>query len=377
MLYLDYAATAPIDPEIARGLLERFETHFGNPKSHHGAGRHARGLLDEARAELATMIGAQPGQLLFTGGGTEAIGLAVLGSAGDKPAHIAFSSVEHNASRHAAGFLRDRLGWTVSEIPVDALGQVLPEAVEATITPETRIVSVMMVNNEVGAINDIAAIARVVRRVAPRAKLVVDGVQGFAKLPVNVAEMDADLFAFTAHKIHGPKGVGALYARRPEALRPVFQGGGQEAGVRGGTQSAPLAWAFAEAAKRYVDDRHAMGAKGQAYFNMLRQRVPDLQLVGPEFGADRASTIVSVHLPYLPSGPLLEGLAQAGLCCSAGSACKGTGGDKFSPVLAAMGRDDAGAYLRFSIGRPTTDDELAKAADIFADVVADLSEVYR
>ena len=375
MLYLDHAATTPIDPDIRAGMMARFATHFANPSSKHEPGRRARSELEAARRSLASVIGASPDQILFTGGGTEALGLAVLGSAGDQPARVAISAVEHAAVSESAYWLKERLGWQVDVLDVDADGRVQAQTVEAVVDANTRIVAVMLVNNEVGTINDLAAIVAVVRRQAPRAKIVVDAVQAFAKLPLAVDQLGVDLIAFTSHKIHGPKGIGALWVKQPASLRPVFRGGGQEAGVRGGTQSAPLAWAFAEAAQRQLSAEK--NGLGEALYTAMKNRVPDLELVGRPFGAERAPHIVAVHVPGIPTGPLLNALIEDGVCCSAGSACTRSARQDFSKVLTAMGRGpDEGAFLRFSVGRTTTPAEIDLGAERFAHCVAELRDVY-
>jgi len=375
MLYLDHAATTPIDEAIRAGMLERFETRFANPSSAHGLGRQARKELEHARHRIAELIGAESGQIVFTGGGTESLGLAVLGSAGDAPARIAISSVEHSAISESAYWLKERLGWQLDEMPVDELGVLRPQTVAQMVTSQTRIVAVMMVNNEVGAINDLASIAQIVRRQAPRAKIIVDAVQAFAKLPLDVGALDVDLMAFTSHKIHGPKGIGGLWARNVSALRPVFLGGGQEAGLRGGTQCAVLAWGFGEASDLQSQaPKHELGRR---CFELLKSAVPDLELIGPDFGALRAPHICSVHVPGIPTGPLLNSLSEAGVCCSAGSACTRSSRQDFSKVLLAMQRSpEEGAFLRFSVGRTTVEAELAQAATIFGQCVAELRAVY-
>ena len=375
MLYLDHAATTPIDDEIRAGLMERYQTHFANPSSKHLPGRKARQELEASRQRIARVIGAQADEIIFTGGGTESLGLAILGSAGEVPARIAISSVEHSAVSESAYWLEERLGWQVDVLPVNSIGQVTPETVADMVTQKTRLVGLMMVNNESGAVNDIAAITKVIRRQAPRAKIIVDAVQAFAKMPIDVGELDIDLMAFTSHKIHGPRGVGGLWARKVAALRPVFRGGGQEAGLRGGTQCAALAWAFAEAAVR--QQQAAPCQLGEKLFDRFQALVPELQLIGPLFGAERAAHICSVFVPEVPTGPLLNALSGAGVCCSAGSACTRSDRQDFSKVLLAMQRSpEEGAFLRFSVGRTSTEEELEQAAHIFAQCVEELRVVY-
>ena len=375
MLYLDHAATTPIDQDILVGLIARYQTDFANPSSKHALGRRARQELEHARRRIASVIGAQSEQILFTGGGTEALSIAVLGSAGDQPGRIAVSAVEHAAISESAYWLEERLGWQVDRLPVNRLGLVEPESVAQVVGDKTRIVAVMMVNNEVGAINDLRAISAIVRAQAPRAKIIVDAVQAFAKMQIDVRSLDIDLMAFTSHKIHGPKGIGALWARSFDALRPVLRGGGQEAGLRGGTQCASLAWGFAEAS-----ERQAAASKqrfGEQLFERLQEAAPEVQLVGPEFGHDRAPHICSIHVPGVPTGPLLNALVEAGVCCSAGSACTRSARQDFSTVLAAMRRHpEEGAFLRFSVGRTTTEEELEEAARRFRTCLLELRTVY-
>lgn len=379
-IYLDHAATCPVDPEVAQGLAERQLTAFGNPSSSHPAGRAARQVHDAARVRLARLLGGRPDEVVFTGGGTEAIGLAMLGTAGTSPGHVAYSAVEHACVVANAARLVERSGWRSTVIPVDGWGRVTPEAVVGCIDARTRLVAVMLANNEIGTVNDIAAIARVVRQQSPRARLVVDAVQAFGKLDFSARRLDADCVAVTAHKLHGPVGIGALWTRVP--IAPVYGGGGQEGGRRSGTQSAPLAWAFAEAAARQRADMGRITALRDQLWADLRQRLPDARLTGapiePGDALDpppaRLGNNLHLCVPGVPGGPLLNALSAAGLCASAGSAC---GKGRFSTVLRALGRSaDDGAYLRLTPGRFTTAAEIERAAQIIATAAAELRAVY-
>ncbi len=371
MIYLDHGATTPLDPHVREALPERYATLWGNPASGHAIGRAAAAALREARERLAGQLGGRPESLLFTGGGTESLYLAILGSAGATPGRVALSAVEHPAVVEAAAEL-GRRGWEVDEIPVDEAGRITPDAVRECVGERTRIVCAMMANNEVGTLNDVAGVARAVRERSPRARLVVDAVQAFAKVPFAVDALDVDCVAITAHKLHGPKGVGALWTR--SRLQPVMKGGGQEAGIRGGTQSAVLTWAFAEAAARHPADMPRVGALRDRLWAALRAAVPEATLTGCAPGAERLANNLHVCVPGLPGEPLLNALSAAGVCVSAGSAC-GTG--KFSRVLAAMGRRDSdGAYLRLTPGRFTTEAEVEEAARLFAGAVTELRAFY-
>lgn len=371
MIYLDNGATTPVDPAIVDGLSSRYRALFGNPSSLHGPGRAARAALEEARATLAAVIGAEPGALIFTGGGTEAVGSAIIGSAGRGPGRILISAVEHAGVVQSARWLAEHRGWQVDVVPVDAEGRCSAAAVAERLDSDVRIVAVMLANNEVGTINPIGAIADAVRRAAPRARLVVDAVQAVGKIPVDVRALGADHVALTAHKLHGPKGIGALWSARP--FEPILKGGGQEAGLRGGTQSAPLAWAFATAAACHLADMPRITALRDRLWAALCD-LDGITLNGAPIGAGRLGNNLHVCVAGLPSEPLLNALSEAGLCASAGSAC---GKGRFSGILAAMGRAASdGAFIRLTPGRFNTAAEIDRAAEIFRDAVDMLRRAY-
>lgn len=376
MIYLDNAATTQMDPEIATGLAERSFSAFANPSSPHVAGRQARRLLDESRERLATSLGAGSEEILFTGGGTESLVLAVLGSAGQKAQRIAISAVEHPAVRTSAEALRDRLGWQIDVVPVDGEGKVEPATLAEHLGPETRIVALMMANNEVGTISDLPALSEVIRRKSPRAKFITDAVQALGKTAVKVGDLGVDLLAATAHKLHGPKGVGLLWSNNLQALRPLTAAGGQEQGIRGGTQSAPLAWGFAEAVERMeASDHRSMQARSEVMFSRLQAGIPDLRLNGAAFGPDRLCHLLSLTLPSVPGQPLLNALSNHGVCVSSGSAC--SSGKAFSRTLDQMGRSpDEGGVIRMALSRFNSDEELAQAAEIFIQQAQELRSVY-
>ena len=372
VIYLDNGATTPIAADVLDGLATRQRTLFGNPSSLHAPGRAAKACLDDARGTLARVIGAQPDRLVFTGGGTESLGMAILGNAGETPGTIVISAVEHGSVREAAQWLCVHRGWTLSEVAVDEVGRCSAEAVSDHLTADVRLVCVMLANNEVGTINPIADIAAEVRRYAPRARLVVDAVQAVGKIPVDVTALGADHVALTAHKLHGPKGIGALWSARD--FQPILKGGGQEFGLRGGTQSAPLAWAFATAAAAHLADMPRITALRDRLWQQLMQSAPRATINGAALGPGRLGNNLHLCLPGLPSLPLLNALAERGVCVSAGSAC---GKGRFSGVLAALNRRASdGAFLRFTIGRQNTADEIDRAAAIFAEVAVSIARAY-
>ena len=372
LIYLDNGATTPPDPEILAGIAERASRFYGNPGSGHRLGQEARDLLHESRERLARAFGGRSQDVILTGGGTEALGLGILGSAGDRPGRIAISAVEHSAVKESARRLETRFGWTVDTIAVDDEGRVCLDSLRKTITRETRIVATMLVNNEIGSINDIPTISKIVHDISPRARLVVDAVQGFGKLDFSAQTLGADCIAVAAHKIHGPKGSGALWSRH--ALRPILKGGGQEGGRRGGTQSASMAWALAEAYERQRAAHEPVRALRDKLWAGLQEAFPDAKLTGSPLGPWRVENHLHLCIPGIPSEPLINALSQAQVCASGGSACS-TG--KFSAVLTALGRKpEEGAFVRLTVGRFNTLAEMDIAVERMASVVAELRSVY-
>ena len=371
-IYLDHAATTPPDPQICEQMGALLGSLYANPSSLHGPGRAAKKTLEESRATIAKLLGGKSEDLIFTGGGTESLNMAIWGSIGQKPGRIAISAVEHSAIFAAARFLKERLGWTVDVIPVDGQGRVTPENLEKAIYDDTRIAAVMMANNEVGTINDIAALSRILKAKAPRSRFIVDAVQAFTKVPFSVADLGADYVAITAHKLHGLKGVGALWCG--QTLHPTFEGGAQEGGVRGGTMCAALAWAFAEACVKQVEGMHHIRDLRDYAWAGLTQHLPDLKLVGAHFEEGRLDNNLNFLIPGLPSEPVMNGLAAKGVCVSAGSACSK---NKFSKVLGAMGyQKSEGAFIRLSPGRFNTKEEIDGAIAAFVSVITDLKDMY-
>jgi len=371
-IYLDNGATTPPDPDILQGMFQHHLEIFGNPGSGHRVGHAAKALLETARQRTAEAMGGRASEVIFTGGGTEANALAILGLAGDTPADIAISAVEHACTKEAAKYLKERFNWTVNVIPVDAVGRVTPDGLAGTLTRNTRIVAIMMANNEVGTINDISALSRVVRTQSPRAKFVVDAVQGFGKIPFSVRRLDVDAIAVTAHKLHGPKGIGALWT--PHPIRPVFKGGGQENGRRGGTPSPPLAWALSEAFGRQVADNERIQMLRDRLWAHLENVLPQVSLNGAPLGHGRIGNHLHIHIPDIPTEPLINALSADRMYVSGGSACS-TGA--FSAVLTAMGRrKEEGAFIRLTLGRFSTDEDVPEAAGRLANAVNDLRVAY-
>jgi len=375
-IYLDNGGTTALDPEVHAGLCARLALPLGNPNAAHEAGRAAREMLETARGDLAVLLGGKPEEIVFTSGGTESITLALLGCTPVRTGRVAVSAVEHSATRTAALALTEQ-GMALDVVPVTPTGLVTPEALTATLRPDTRIVSLMLAQNEIGTISDLASLIPLVRRLAPKARIVVDAVQGFTKVPVRLAALGADCVAITAHKLHGPIGIGALWTRLP--LTPLFKGGGQERGQRGGTQPAVLAWALVEAARRAVADVGAsrrMAALRDRLVEEVGHHLPGVTLTGEPPGPTRLPNNAHFCIPGLPSEPLINALAAAGVAASAGAACS-TGKARISPTLQALGRRaEEGAFVRLTVGRFTTEACVVEGAARLAACVEPLRRAY-
>jgi cysteine desulfurase len=377
MIYLDHAATTPVRPEVLEAMLPYFTEHFGNPSSVHRVGLAASEGVAKARRTLGELVGLPPSAVVFTAGGTEADVLAlrgVLGRPATRPRSLVLSAVEHPAVLETAHALAAQ-GVETRVAPVDAEGRVDPDEVAALVDATTALVSIMHVNNETGATQPIAALARAVKAKNPRTLVHVDAVQSFARYPVSFARWpDVDLVSIAGHKIYGPKGVGALFVRPGTHLTALVTGGGQEAGLRSGTHNVPGIVGLAEAARLLCatapEDLARYAALARHFLEGLAARVPGAALNG---AADetapyekRAPWIVNVRIPNAPAEPLLHALEDAGVMASAGSACHAKDAS-LSHVLAAMGLTaESGACLRFSFGRTTTEANLDTALDALA-----------
>ena len=360
-IYLDYAATSPLDPAVAAAMGDCLAHEFGNPSSQHAAGRRARSLVEGARAEIAARVGAAPERIFFTSGATEANNLALKGSLarrGAARAHLVTSTIEHRSVLDAARALEEA-GVAVTYVPADSLGRVSPDDVAAALRADTALVSIMHVNNETGVIQDVHAIGALCR--ARGVRFHVDAAQSVGKVPLDLATAPIDLCSLTAHKVCGPKGVGALYVAAGVVLAPQMHGGEQEHGLRAGTIATHQvvgmgrAYALADAARE--------GPRLAALRDGLWRRLaasPGARLNGdPE---RRAPHVLNVTFAGAEGESLR--LALRDLAVSAGSACAADSPEA-SHVLTGMGLSDvlAASSLRFSVGRFTTETEIERAAE--------------
>lgn len=360
-VYLDHAATTPPHPEVIAAMAEAMEHTFGNASSLHAWGRDARRALEEGREKVAALIGAQPAEVFFTSGGTESDNMAVRGVAlanAERGRHIITSAVEHHAVLAACEAL-EKEGFRVTYLPVDRDGVVRLEDIQQALTNETVLVSIMAANNEVGSIQPIAEIARLAHEKG--AYVHTDAVQAVGQIPVDVNQWGVDLLSLTGHKFYGPKGVGALYVRRRTRILPMIRGGGQERGLRSGTQNVPGVVALAKAAElaqRELPERtrHLLALR-QRLWQGLHSKVPDISLNGhPNL---RLPGNLSVNVHGVEGETLLLSLDMKGIALSAGSACA-AGALEPSHVLKAMGvaTDTARGSLRFSLGRGNTAEDI-------------------
>ncbi|WP_338872389.1 cysteine desulfurase family protein [Myxococcus stipitatus] len=362
-LYLDHNATTPVDPEVVDAMLPYLREHFGNPSSGHPYGRRALEALEAARAKVAALIGAKPSEVLFTSGGTEANNLAIRGTAEARAErrHLITSVIEHPATRLPCDALEWR-GWRVTWLPVDSQGRVRVEDAARALDSETALVSLMHSNNETGVLQPVAEVAALARRQGVTVH--TDAAQSVGKVPVDVAVLGVDLLTLVGHKLRAPKGVGALYVRQGTPLRAVTLGGGQERGLRPGTQNVPHAVGLGVACE-LAGRRLARGIADQVALRerlwaRLRVAIPGLALSGQD--AERLPNTLHVRFPGVRGGAVLAATPE--IAASTGSACH-EGGETASPVLRVMGlgEQEALGSVRLSLGPDTSQDEVDRAAD--------------
>ena len=373
-IYLDHAATTPLRPEALEAMLPYLTDHFGNASSPHAAGRRARQGLDEAREGIASILGAKPREIVFTSGGSEADNLAIKGAAwaaSAKGRHIVTSAVEHKAVLHAAAIL-ERSGFEITVVPVDRYGRVDPEEVDSAINEHTTLVSIMYANNEVGTIQPIAEIGAICRR---RGVLFhTDAIQAGGYLPLDVDNLGVDLLSLAAHKLYGPKGVGALFVRQGTALLPQIQGGAQERQRRAGTENVAGIVGFARALELAQADPAARDAEN-ARLAGLRDRLlgavrdlPGVELSGHP--VERLPHSASWLIDAVEGGDLVAALDLEGVEGSTGSACT-SGSAEPSHVLLAMAIPAQRAHgaLRLTAGRGTSSPDVDRAAEVLRSAI--------
>jgi cysteine desulfurase len=375
-VYLDYAATTPVRAEVLDAMLPFLgPAAFGNPSSAHRFGRTARAAVEEARRRVAGAVGAEPSQVIFTSGGTEADNLAVVGAAlaagaAGRPMHAAIGATEHKAVLAAAHSVV-RLGGMESILPVDARGVLDLTELDRVLVAPPAVVSVMWVNNEVGTVQPVEEIGRRCR--AAGALFHTDAVQAFGQIPVSVGAADATLLTLSGHKIGAPKGIGALIVRSRTAIEAIIHGGAQQFGLRPGTENVAGAVALGRAAElaaaEQPDKTARVGRLRDELAARIRRAVPDMLWMAED--GPRAPHVLSVAVPGADAEAMLMHLDLQGVAASGGSACM-TGAAEPSHVLTAMGvpRALALSTVRFSLGRETTAADIDRVAAVFPAVVA-------
>ena len=374
-IYLDHAATTPTDPEVVKAMLPYFADSFGNPSSVYSYGQEAKGAVEEARTSVAALIGARSEEIVFTSGGTEADNFALKGVAfanEDKGKHIITTAIEHHAVLEVCKFLEKR-GFRITYLPVDKYGLVDPDGVKKAITAKTVLISVMHASNEIGTIEPIEGIGRI----AEEAGICFhsDAVQTVGHIPVDVNALGVNLLSISAHKLYGPKGVGALYVRKGTRLVPLMQGGEQERRRRPGTENVPGMVGLGKAAEiagqqmsreakrlRHLRDRLIKG---------LLETMEHIRLNGhPE---RRLPNNVNVSVDFVEGESVLLNLDLEGICASTGSACSSSS-LKPSHALLALGLSPELAHgsLRFSLGRENTEEDVKRVLEVLPRIVAKL-----
>ena len=379
IVYLDYAATTPVDPRVIEVMTPLFgaDGDFGNPSSGHVAGRRSMGHVERATEQLAALLGCRPDELVWTSGATESDNLAIAGAAhyrADRGRHLISMPTEHKAVSDVFHVL-EKKGFEVTWLRPDETGVLDPAVLGAAIRPDTQLASIMHVNNETGVIQDIAALGAICRE---RDVLFhVDAAQSVGKLPLDLAAMPVDLLSTTAHKVYGPKGVGALYiADRPGCVvEPLVFGGGQQGGRRPGTLAVPLIAGFGAAANLAMSEMQANREHLQSLNDRLWRGIRDVAGIVRNGAASHTFPgILNVSVEDVEGESLL--LALEPLCVATGSACNSKSQEP-SSVLRALGRSDllAQSAIRFSFGRPTTPQQVDFAVDRYRDAVGRLRDV--
>jgi len=377
MIYLDSGATTAVDPEVVKAMLPFLTEKFGNASSSHFKGQEAKMALNEARHIIAKSIGAKDEEIIFTSGGTESNNLAIKGVAfanKDKGNHIITTKIEHDCILNACRWLETQ-GFKVTYLDVDEEGFVKPEDLERAITPQTILVSIIHGNNEIGTIQDLERLGAICRKHG--VYFHTDACQSYTKTELNVKKQNLDLVTLNSHKIHGPKGVGALYVRKGVRITPLMHGGGHEFGLRAGTENIAGIVGFAKAVQLASNPKHIehMTKLRDKLINGALERIPDVRLNGPR-GNKRLCNNVNFSFKYIEGEAIGGYLDAKGICSSTGSACSSP---KLEPshVLLAIGLkpEEAHGSLRLTLSRFTTEEEIDKLLEVLPGIVEKLRKM--
>lgn len=377
-VYLDHNSTTPVAPEVLEAMVPYFSREAGNASSIHSYGQRARAAVERARASVADLVGGRPAEIVFTSGGTESDNLAIFGivkAAAGQRKHVITTQIEHHAVLNTCQAL-ERDGVEVSYVPVNRQGMVDPDDIRRALRPETALITVMHANNELGTVQPVEEIGKI----AAEADVYfhTDAVQTAGKLPINVNAIGRDLLSISAHKIRGPKGVGALYVRKGTRLQPLFYGGHHERDRRPGTENVPgivgLGRAAELAAANLAADAARIAAQRDRFERELVARVPHARINCAQ--ARRTPNTSNIVFPFVEGEALVIALDLKGVACSTGAACS-AGAVEPSHVLTAIGLppEEARASLRFSLGHDTADDDVDYALSVIPGAVERLREL--
>ncbi|NLV72675.1 MAG: cysteine desulfurase NifS [Actinobacteria bacterium] len=378
VIYLDHASTTPVDPEVLEIMRPWFTEEFGNPSTVYSLGLASAQAVQQARESIAETIGAEPEEICFTSGGTEADNWALLGTADacqKKGRHLITSAIEHHAVLETVEHLEKR-GYEVTRLPVDGGGLVDPDEVRRAIRPDTILVSIMHANNEIGTIEPIAEIGKVTREAG--VPFHTDAVQSAGKLPLDVNELGVDMLSMSAHKFYGPKGIGLMYLRKRTRITPLLHGGGQEKGFRAGTHNVPgivgMAKALELATNRMADDAVREAALRDRLWDGLSANIDAIHLNGDM--VSRLPGNLNLRVDGIEGESMILMLDMDGICVSSGSACT-TGSLEPSHVLLALGipQEHAHGSLRITLGRSTTAEDIDLFIKVFPPIVTRLREM--
>lgn len=377
-VYFDHSATTRVLPEVADAMIPYFLEKWGNASSIHSFGREAKLAIEQARKQVASLLNADPAEIIFTSGGTESDNLAIKGSAmykGKMKGHIITTKIEHHAVLEPCEFLK-RMGFEVTFLPVSSGGLISAEEVEAAVRNDTVLISVMTANNEIGSIQPIKEIGAIAR--AKGVPFHTDAVQAIGKMPLDVKADNIDMLSLSAHKFHGPKGVGALYVRKGTKLEPIIQGGGQEKGLRSSTENVPGIVGLGKAAEIAKRDLEPTCAKMKGLRDKMLRSVPELVPQSYVNGQLAKRLVNNAHFrfDFIEGEGLILQLDFKGIAASTGSACS-TGSLEPSHVLLAMGltHEQAHGSLRVTLGRENTEEEANYLLEVLPGVVSKLREI--
>ncbi len=373
MIYLDHNATTPVDSRVKEEVLKALDI-FGNPSSSHLLGREAKYVLERARQKVAELIGADPSEIVFTSGGTESNNLALIGYILNfRQGHIITTMIEHPSIMKTVSYLKQK-GYSVTLLKPEQSGRINPEEVKKALRPDTVLVSIMHSNNETGVIQPIEEIAEVVKD--SDAVFHTDAAQSIGKVEVNVDKLGVDMLTIVSHKFYGPKGIGALYIRKGVKVNPILYGGGQERGIRPGTESIPLIAGLGKAAelalKELPDRKRHLQSITDRLWKGLREMIPDITLNGEN--APRLPNTLNISIRGIVGAELVQSLSEE-VAISAGSACH-EGRCTPSEVLTAMGLtpEEALSSVRISTGKDTTVEQVNKAIFLISEKVSSLQK---